>query len=146
MKILKFKRENAYKAKRYSSVICLLSAIFSLGACKEKIDPQITNIKVSECKSHAKQEETEEFILEYIDGCLHVLHKNALAYCGATYADISFTVEKNTIVITEKPEDTYADCVCNIDISYTIGFIPNGEYTLIIKLGGKTIYNQTIIL
>ena len=49
-----------------------------------------------------------------------------------------------SIVITEQPEDTDADCLCNIDISYTIGFIPNGEYTLIIKLRERIVYNQTI--
>ena len=130
-------------------LILLLLPLLVLVACeKEKHtqielkDLQITDIKVSECKSHAQKENSEEFILEYIDGCLHILHKNVLASCGATYADISFTVENNTIVITEKPEDTYANCVCNIDISYTIGFMPNGEYTLIIKLRGEIVYNQ----
>ena len=143
MKILKFKRENAYKAKKYSSVICILFAIFSLGACKEKIDPQITDIEYTQCKFHDKHEDTQEITLECINGHLHVLHKNAKVHCDFTIVDISYTIEDNTIVIMEKINTTYVfDCMCNIDISYVIGPIESGKYTIVIKSNGRIVYDQ----
>ena len=143
MRILKFKRENAYKAKKYSSVICLLFAIFSLGACKEKIDPQITNIEYTKCKYHAKHEDAQEITLECINGYLHVLHKNAVVHCSFTTVDISYTIEDNTIVIMEKTNITdITDCICYVDISYVIGPFENGKYTIIIKTDGTIVYDQ----
>ena len=142
MKTLKLK-ENIFKTKTYSTTICLLLAVFLFTACKKEEEPEITDIKISECKFFFDYIDAlnEDIKFEYKDGNLYIVHENVSASCGASHADISFTIENNTIIITEKVEDTGADCICPIDISYVVGPIERGEYTLIIK--GTTIH-QTI--
>jgi hypothetical protein len=82
------------------------------------------------------------FVIEYENGYIYVTHKNAMVNCGFTKVDVNFTITDNVIEIIEQEDPTNANCMCATDISYKIGEIDSGEYTLIIKFHDEIVYNQ----
>ncbi|MDR0368283.1 MAG: hypothetical protein LBH82_03975 [Bacteroidales bacterium] len=134
------------KYSLYSIVICVLLAGFFLAGCekdkgKEK-EVSLFDTQSTPCTFELHKSQSENIIVEYKDGYLEVTHENATVNCGFTRVDVTFTIEDNIIEITEQEDATDANCICQTDISYKIGPLDSGSYTIIIKLRDKIVYNQ----
>ena len=130
--------------RKTHAILAGLLVVWLLGACEKPKEPiVIENITFTECQDDIQKNLSEDVVIEYKNGYIYVTHKNAMVNCGFTKVDVSFTIENDTIVITEREDITNANCHCYTDVSYIIGPIEDGEYTIIIKLRDEIIFNQT---
>jgi len=138
--------KNTVKFSLIAVCLCFLTAcekdpnIQSTEEEKESI--QITDIEYTECNSANLKNESEDIVLEYKNGYLYVTHNNAMVNCAFTKIDVSFSIQDNIIEIIEQEDATDANCLCSTNISYKIGAIDSGEYTIIIKLRDRIVYEQ----
>ncbi|MDR0368282.1 MAG: hypothetical protein LBH82_03970 [Bacteroidales bacterium] len=132
------------KCSLYNTAICVLLVGFFLAGCDKDKEKEVflSDIQSTPCTFELHKSQSENIIVEYRDGYLEVTHENATVNCGFTRVDITFTIEDNIIEITEQEDITNADCYCSTDISYKIGPLDSGSYTVIIKLRDKIVYNQ----
>jgi hypothetical protein len=131
------------KFSLYNTAICVLLAGFFLAGCDKDKGKEVflSDIQYTACKS-LYESPSEDIILEYKDGYLEVTHESALVNCLHKGINVSFTIEDNIIEIMEWENSNDANCICRTNISYKIGTLDSGSYTVIIKLRGQIVYNQ----
>ena len=105
-------------------------------------DISITEYSFSKCKEEMLENRSTEITCD--NRSLHITHKDILLNCGFETINITSLVNKDTIElnIEETPQD--ANCVCPVDISYSIGEFEKEIYVLLIKCNNQQIYCQTI--
>lgn len=114
--------------------------LICIGCEKEREKPPvkaiISNISHKGCKDMSTRSTTFEG--EYIayktvdKNYLSFKHVNAEFNCCPEKLLVDFTVKNNIITITEKEKVAGCKCLCNYDLSYTIGALPYGKYEIVI--------------
>lgn len=125
--------------------------VAALWACEKENNssPFISDVKTSDChtstdKLAAKDMTTDSIVFSFADdgNSLQVTHYNLMLDCGEP--DITTTVETegNVVTVVEHVgEQGLTNCICLYDNSFTINDLPQGEFTLRIKV--ESIYAGT---
>jgi hypothetical protein len=103
-------------------------------------DSQISQMRTSGCKS--AQWDNSNISITYVDSFLHVNHSNALLNCNYDTVNVVMSIENNIITLQEKETPNNANCLCPVDINYTVGLVSPGAYQVFILFHADTIYNQ----
>ena len=108
-------------------------------------DTHNTMVTYSECKAQKSFSDIATSV-RYENGTLYFTHTDVELNCAIE--DVSVVPEINgqaiTVTISEICEE-YANCVCPIDINYSIDNIKAGSYAIVVKVKGYTIYQTEII-
>ena len=122
-----------------------------LWACEKENNPTpfISDIHTSDCHTYtdklaAKYMTTDSIVFSFADdgNSLQVTHYNLMLDCGEP--DITTTVETegNVVTVVEHVgEQGLTNCICLYDNSFTINYLPQGKFTLRIKV--ESIYAGT---
>ncbi len=122
-----------------------------LWACEKNntANTSISNASVSDChtstdKLAAKDMNTDSIVVSWPggDNPMQVSHYNMVLDCGEPH--ITTTVETNGNIVTvveHVGEQGLTNCICLYDNSFTINYLPQGEFTLRIKV--ESIYAGT---
>jgi hypothetical protein len=101
---------------------------------------QISQMQTSGCKS--SQWDSSNISITYVDSFLYVNHSNALLNCNYDTVNVVMSIENNIITLQEKETPNNANCLCPVDINYTVGPVSSGAYQVFILFHADTIYNQ----
>ena len=121
--------------------------IFSEGTIVEKMLNNQSNyakdVTFSPCKE--KIATADSVFITYKDKLLYIKHKDIYLNCGFEKIDVTTSINGNTILVNIEERPTNANCLCPVDVSYSIGELERGKYILTIKHhNSKQIYSQTI--
>jgi len=104
----------------------------------------VSNITFSKCKKALKSNENASNV--QVNGkSLYITHNDILLNCGFEEVNVTVLVNGNTIELNVEESPVNANCVCPVDISYSVGEFEKGTYLLIIKLHNQQIYSQTVV-
>lgn len=80
--------------------------------------------------------------IEFVNGDLHVYHKNLLVPCDYDTIYIKTTFNNTTLTILEEGNNGYVNCICPVDLTYFINDVDRNQISLII-INFDTIYNNS---
>ena len=104
-----------------------------------------TIVTYSDCKVQKSFSDIATSV-RYENGTLYFTHTDVELNCAIE--DVSVVPEISgqtiTVIISEICGEEYADCVCPIDINYSIDNIKPGSYAIVVKVSGYTIYQTEI--
>lgn len=112
-------------------------------------EPFISDIHTSDCHTNtdklaAKDMTTDSIVYSWAsDGnSLQVTHYNMMLDCGEQNITTTVETEGNVVTVVEHVgEQGLTNCICLYDNSFTINDLPQGEFTLRIKV--ESIYAGT---
>lgn len=128
--------------------------------------PFISDVHTSDCHTNtdklaAKDMTTDSIIFSWADdgNSLQVTHYNMMLDCGEQNITTTVEIEGNVVTVVEHVgEQGLTNCICLYDNSFTINDLPQGGFTLRIKIESlfagtphqttvfeETINHQTII-
>ena len=127
-------------------------------AVKEELMPKCENIVFSECGMSLEENEEDSVLLvdtitETTFGDLRILYKGAHLHfthheiglnCAHTQVDVALSIVSDTIEVNIVETPWGMNCICYVDVSYSIGKIERGMYELIIRYRNNIRYSQTI--
>ncbi len=129
------------------AVTTLILLIGGVRCEKEKINTiQLRDFSYTGCKGNSdmtKQSVSEAIFkdqeyIEYMaieDGYLHIKHINAQFNCCPDTIMVNFSVDNNSVVITEDEQIPKCNCFCDYDLEYNIGPLSSKKYTILIYKG-----------
>ena len=142
------KIRKSMKNSKIAMLSVILFGLFVAYSCEkntvEKI-PICKYITFSECKTLEDNEATSEVQITCDDKYLYVAHKDILLNCVFEKVNITSSVDGNTVELNIEESPVHADCLCPVDISYSVGEFEKGGYILIIKHNNRQIYSQTLV-
>ena len=143
------KRLTTMKKTRLLATATIIVAM--LWACEKDntTSPSISNIRTSDCHTNtdklaAKDMTTDSIVYSWVsDGnSLQVTHYNMMLDCGEQNITTTVETEGNVVTVVEHVgEQGLTNCICLYDNSFTINDLPQGEFTLRIKV--ESIYAGT---
>ena len=135
------------------TLLAMVTAALALTAFEcESYDPDDNNLEVTEnifSKCGERLFETNDTsgkeLFEFSSNDLDIIVKH---HCWGVPCDFTKAWERvwldgRTIYVEEKVDGGAVDCVCKTDHQFTIGNIPYGQYTIIIRHDGLKVYNGT---
>ena len=101
---------------------------------KTKDDAPLTlrNFVHTGCKELDGYEESVEYSCKS-SGRLYIRHVNAVFNCCAEELRANASVTDNRIIITESEKSSACDCICPYDLSFEVGPLTDGKYTVVIN-------------
>lgn len=66
-------------------------------------------------------------------GRLYIRHVNAVFNCCAEELRANASLTDNRIIITESEKSSAYDCICPYDLSFEVGPLTDGKYTVVIN-------------
>lgn len=115
---------------------------------QEDITPVIhnTNLSYTDCHSHQSKGYYDPIILpNYDNGVLQITIENYCISCGVYTVIAESEIDAQTITVNfGEIYESQANCICSIDVDYSIDNIKPGTYELIIKHGGLVKYQEEI--
>ena len=105
-----------------------------------------TTLSYTQCKSHGQKDIAEETIsTNYENGNLQIMVENMCISCGVYTVIAESEIDEQTITVDfGLIYESQANCICSIDVDYSIDNIKPGTYELIIKHGGLVKYQEEI--
>ena len=70
------------------------------------------------------------------NGYLHISHTDAMFNCESNI-NIKASVTGAQIVVNEEETNAVANCVCPYDLSFDVGPLEEGRYTVVVKFNGN---------
>ena len=104
-----------------------------------------TALSYSDCHSNQRNGIYEELLSNYSNGVLQLMIENLGISCGVYHiSDISEVDEQTINVDFRIIYESQANCICNIDVDYSIDNIKPGTYELIVSVSNWVIYQEEI--
>jgi hypothetical protein len=135
----------------FIALIGLLFITFAVISCEKlttksnphnnELNLQVSNMWNSGCKNY-QEDSLKNVLITYRDSSLYINH-TALLNCGYDTVNVTMSVHDNVITLSEEESPTNANCVCKVDIAYSVGPVPAGTYQIIVLFHGITIYNES---
>ena len=139
------------KTKTLSLLVSVLMAMIAFVGCEKEHEPEQepeeiaeshnTIVTYSECKAHKGFNDIVTSV-RYENGTLYFTHTDVEFNCAIN--DVSVVPEVNgqtiNIAMNEVCGELVADCLCPIDVNYSIDNIKAGTYTIVVKVADYTIY------
>jgi len=173
-KLKKFFSATKNVAKRSTvAILCMvLVGLFAIMSCdklqrlrvdelveavKGELFPICKDVMFSECNMSLEENEEDSILLVdtvtetmigdlrilYKDEHLHITHKEMYVVCGFTEINVTTLINGNAIEVNIEPNGNL-NCVCFVDVSYSIGKLEHGMCELIFKYNNLPKYSQTI--
>ena len=115
---------------------------------QEDITPVTHNTELSytDCHSHQSKGYYDPIIIpNYDNGVLQITIENYCISCGVYTVIAESELDAQTIIVDfGEIYESQANCICSIDVDYSIDNINPGTYELIIKHGGLVKYQEEI--
>jgi len=135
------------KAKIILPIFLLL--LVSLISCKKESSndpPAINSLSVNGCKPIEDNTKSvgPPFPQEYItlntidDSYLLFNHINSILNCQPGQITVALSISNDTITLNEEESEYSADCVCPFDITFKLGPLEEGIYTIMFQKFGGT--------
>ena len=99
-------------------------------SCKNKATPD------EPASANFAQLDSYEESIEYScksSGRLYIKHVNAVFNCCAEEIKASTSLTNGRIIIAETEKGGTCDCICPYDLSFEVGPLKDGKYTVVIK-------------
>ena len=126
----------------YPFILVLTMVITS---CKKEFpdDPlAIKDLSVSDCKGKVdlvKSLDQEYITIKTIDDYYLLFnHINSIFNCDPGQITVSIEISSNTITIKEDESKAGLRCICPYDITFKLGPLQYGTYTVVFQKGGQT--------
>ncbi|MBO7572164.1 MAG: hypothetical protein J6T48_08430 [Bacteroidales bacterium] len=105
-----------------------------------------TNLSYTDCHSHQSKGYYDPIIIpNYDNGVLQITIENYCISCGVYTVIAESELDAQTITVDfGEIYESQANCICSIDVNYSIDNIKPGTYELIIKHGGLVKYQEEI--
>ena len=105
-----------------------------------------TELSHTDCHSHQSKGYYDPIILpNYDNGVLQITIENYCISCGVYTVIAESELDAQTITVDfGEIYESQANCICSIDVDYSIDNIKPGTYELIIKHGGLVKYQEEI--
>lgn len=105
-----------------------------------------TNLSYTDCHSHQSKGYYDPIIIpNYDNGVLQITIENYCISCGVYTVIAESELDAQTITVDfGEIYESQANCICSIDVDYSIDNIKPGTYELIIKHGGLVKYQEEI--
>ena len=104
-----------------------------------------TELSYTGCHSNQKKGYYDPIISTiYENGILQLIVDNFYVNCGMDSITAASEISEQTINININDWGFSADCVCPIDVNYSIDNIKSGNYELIVNRRGLVIYQEEI--
>ena len=105
-----------------------------------------TELSYTDCHSHQSKGYYDPIIIpNYDNGVLQITIENYCISCGVYTVIAESELDAQTITVDfGEIYESQANCICSIDVDYSIDNIKPGTYELIIKHGGLVKYQEEI--
>ncbi len=104
-----------------------------------------TTLSYSGCHQNKRNGVYEEILSNYDNGILELMIDNLCISCGVYNVLAESEIDDQTINVDLRViYESQADCVCHIDIDYSIDNIKPGNYELIINYNNLLLYQEEI--
>ena len=103
-----------------------------------------TTLSYSGCHSGQRDGYDPIVSTNYENGILQLIVDNFYVNCGMDSITAASEISEQTINININDWGFSANCVCPIDVNYSIDNIKSGNYELIVNRGGLVIYQEEI--
>lgn len=104
-----------------------------------------TELSYTDCHQNQRNGVYEEILFNYVNGVLQLFIDNLRLTCGEYNVSAVSEIDAQTINIDLKViYESQADCVCRIDVDYSIDNIKPGNYELIINYNNLLLYQEEI--
>lgn len=70
------------------------------------------------------------------DGYVYVTHANVLFNCCSEKVNVDVSLQGNNIIVTETETDSSCNCICPFDVSFELGKLVPGQYSVKIMTNG----------
>lgn len=119
----------------------LISLFLFCGSCDKTEFPDdkfsVKDTKYGECKPDTKAFAEEYLLLSAQENYwLNIDHINAIFNCEPGEIIVEASLEGDTITINQFETQSFVNCICPYDISFTVGPIPYQTYTLVLQRAG----------
>ena len=129
------------------SLLFVAISLIAFVGCKKDQEPEETPVthntivNYSECKAHKSFNDIVTSV-RYENGTLYFTHTDVEFNCAIINVSVVPEITEQTINITmnEVCGELVADCLCPIDVNYSIDNIKQGTYTIVVKVADYTIY------
>ena len=104
-----------------------------------------TELSYTDCHQNQRNGVYEEILSNYDNGILELIIDNLCISCGVYNVLAESEIDDQTINVDLRViYESQADCVCHIDIDYSIDNIKPGDYELIINYNNLLLYQEEI--
>ncbi len=105
-----------------------------------------TELSYTQCKTHGQKSLAGETIsTNYENGILQITVEDLCISCGVYTVIAESEIDDQTITVDLGViYEAQANCICSIDVDYSIDNIKQGNYELIIRCDGLDIYQEEI--
>ena len=105
-----------------------------------------TELSYTQCKSHGQKDIPEETIsTNYENGILQIMVEDMCISCGVYTVVAESEIDTQTITVDfGLIYEAQANCICSIDVDYSIDNIKPGNYELIIRESSLVVYQEEI--
>ena len=105
-----------------------------------------TELSYTQCKTHGQKSIAGETIsTNYENGILQIMVEDMCISCGVYTVVAESEIDTQTITVDfGLIYESQANCICSIDVDYSIDNIKPGNYELIIRQSGLDIYQEEI--
>ena len=105
-----------------------------------------TELSYTQCKTHGQKSIAGETIsTNYENGILQIMVEDMCISCGVYTVVAESEIDAQTITVDfGLIYESQANCICSIDVDYSIDNIKPGNYELIIRQSGLDIYQEEI--
>jgi len=105
-----------------------------------------TELSYTQCKTHGQKSIAGETIsTNYENGILQIMVEDMCISCGVYTVVAESEIDAQTITVDfGLIYESQANCICSIDVDYSIDNIKPGNYELIIRQNSLVIYQEEI--
>ena len=105
-----------------------------------------TTLSYTQCKTHGQKSLAGETIsTNYENGILQITVEDLCISCGVYTVVAESEIDAQTITVDfDVIYESQANCICSIDVDYSIDNIKPGHYELIIRQSSLVIYQEEI--
>ena len=104
-----------------------------------------TELSYTDCHQNQRNGVYEEILSNYDNGILELIIDNLCISCGVYNVLAESEIDDQTINVDLRViYESQANCVCHIDIDYSIDNIKPGDYELIINYNNLLLYQEEI--
>lgn len=120
-------------------VACIVLMISCRKESSENNGIKVTDIRFSECMSHYDSPADKGFYspdsveVSVKEGQISVVHYNLMVNCGYEDVHVGVSQSNDTLRVKEWETGPTANCLCDINNSFTIQNLPAGAYHVIFE-------------